>query len=177
VAKKQEPDPKTDGTANATPEEIKLAKNKVHKLDITKEINRFLDICKIRMKTKKQPKSRPSERINWFKLSKISDGWMVKYEIEGFIHGNSMGTRPMKFYVSDSKKIEIEDFMDKFMSQYKSTFQDTRNLKTRNRPEKKNTRLNPEDLLLNLDDLWDSETLKKQKLKKEADEDKDVWSA
>jgi len=174
---KKESDPKTDGTANITPEEMELANTKVHELDNTKKINRFLNICKIRMKTKKQPKGKPSERINWFKLSKISDGWMIKYEIEGFIHGVSMGTRAMKFYVSESKKVEVETFMDDFMDKYKSTFQDTRDMKTRNRPEKRIRNKSAEKIIMNLDDIWDLDKLAESEKNKKAEEDKDVWSA
>ena len=174
---KKETDPKTDGSANTTPEEMELAKNKVHNLDITKEINRFLNICKVRMKTKKQPKGKPSERINWFKFSKISDGWMVKYEIEGFIKGQSMGTRPMKFYVSEPKKVEIQKFMEDFMDRYKSTYQDTRTMTQRNRPERKMPSIGVEDIIMNLDDLWDLDKLAESEKNKKAEEDRDVWSA
>ncbi len=174
---KKETNPKTDGTANTTPEEMDLAKNKVHDLDVVKEVNRFLDICKIRMKTKKVKKGQPNERINWFKFSKISDGWMVKYEVEGFIHGKSMGTRPMKFYVSDTKKATIETFMTDFMDKYKSTYQDTRTFNTKNRPEKKLPSIGVEDVVMNLDDLWNLDKLTESDKRKKAEEDKDVWSA
>jgi hypothetical protein len=159
--------------APPTAEEIEKARNKIHKKDVTKEINRFLDIFKIALKTKKQPKGRPPERVNWYKFSEVGDGWMIKYEIEGFAHGKSMGTRPMKFFVSDAKKKEIEKFVDDFP---KRGYQDTRDHRNRQRPAKKKPRQHAEDMLLNLDDIWDIDKLKEQSQKKQEEENKDVWA-
>lgn len=166
-------DVKADGTADVTPEELELAKKRKHKLDITKEVNRFLDIFKVALKLKKLPKGRPKERVNWYKFSEIGDGWMIKYEVEGFIGGTSMGTRPMKLYVSDTKKKEIEKFVDDFP---RRGYQDTRTHKSADRPEKKIPTLHPADMLLNLDDIWDLEKLKDQSKKKQEEDDKDIWT-
>ena len=99
---------------------------------------------------------------------------MVKYEIEGFTGGQSMGTRPMKFYVSSTKKDEIEKFIDAFP---KRGYQDTRTHKNRQRPEEKLQRHNPADMLLNLDDIWDTEKLKELSKKQDEEESKDIWTS
>lgn len=162
-----------EGFADITPEELEIAKKRTHKKDVPKEINRFLNIFKIALKTKKQPKGRPKERVNWYKFSEVSDGWMVKYEIEGFTGGKSMGTRAMKFYVNTPKKNEIEKFVDEFP---KRMYQDTRSFKSRERPLKKFPRQNPEDMLLNLDDIWDLDKLNEMSKRKQDEENKDVWA-
>ncbi|KKN04733.1 hypothetical protein LCGC14_1094420 [marine sediment metagenome] len=165
---------KTDGTADTTPAEITKARARKHKLDTTKDINRFLDIFKIALKIKKKPKNRPSERVNWYKFSEVGDGWMIKYEIEGFIKGHSMGTRPLKFYVSEPKKKEIEKFVDEFP---KRSYQDTRTHTQMVRPERKEAAQHAEDMLLNLDDIWDLEKMKELSKKKAIEDNKDVWAS
>ena len=164
----------TEGTAGVTADEIAIARTRKHKLDITKEINRLLDIFKIAMKTKKRSKNAFPERVNWYKFTEVGDGWMIKYEIEGFAHGESMGTRPMKFYVSDAKKLEIEKFVEAFP---KRGYQDSRDFNSKERPERKESAQHAEDMLLNLDDLWDTEGLKEASKNKAVKENKDPWTA
>lgn len=159
---------KLDGTADVTPEELELAKQRTHEKDVPKEINHFLDIFKRGMGIKKYVKGKPKERVNWYRYTKVSDGWMIKYEVEGFLHGTSLGIATLKFYVSDEKFDEVKKFVDKFPKRQKLN---SRNMKMEDSPKFIETKERPENMLINLDDLWDLDEYEKREENKQKEEE------
>jgi len=152
-----------DGSANVTKEELQVAKTKTHDLDNPKLIKRFLSVLE-KAEKKNWKKGEVKERINWTMFSPISDGWMIKYELEGFSGGRSLGVRTLKFYVSEEKKDIVEKAFDAFP---KRSRQDPRTHSSISYPRKIVQVPRSERDMLDIDDIWKTVTVKKEDQKRE----------
>ena len=132
---------KKEGTAGVTTDEVEAAKNRKHILDNKAFIAGVKKIIKAK-----------NIRVNKYIFKEISDGYMLKMEVEKFIGGRSMGSRWIKNYLSEVKKNELETLLDTIP---KKMYVDTRDGVERFRPEKlvKIYEDAPTDLVIA--DLWD----------------------
>lgn len=64
-------------------------------------------------------------RINKHIYTPIVDGWLIKIELEKFEKGRSMGTRWIKDYLSEEKKIAIEKLIDGIEVKYRPDTRDS----------------------------------------------------
>lgn len=167
LSEKQLADLKKRQLKGVTSEEIDKALQRKHDLDDQKFINKFKKIFDPNTKWKK---GEVQERANKVSISKVSDGWMFKLEIEGFIHGTSMGTRMFKFYTSDTVKEALEVLLDKFP---KKSRIDPRSGDSKKFPRiVKKEEIRAEELL-DIDNLWGDISVPD----KDKDEDIDIWTA
>jgi len=150
--------------AHVTLEERERAKLKDHGIDNKKEIAFLYKII-----NKKWKKTDPKYRINWFKASDIYDkgvpAGMIKYELEGFIHGKSMGTRAQKLYLSIP---EFERILKDLRAIPTRDYIDTMTKETMKRPrEIIKDRKTPKQIEEDIADPFDLKSIKPEKDEKE----------
>jgi len=126
--------------AGLTDEELAKARNKKHDLDDPKFI----------AWVKKMIKDR-TMRINEYTIRTISDGKMLRLDVEKFIKGVSKGTRAIKGYLSEAKCDELVKLLDAITRKH---YIDSRDKVSRERPVKV-IQTKRDIAELNLDKLWD----------------------
>ena len=139
----------SEETANVTPKELEAAKNKIHIKDTKLFITGFRKILKSHKTGGKN-----MIRINIYQFKEISDGWMLKTQIEKFFDNRSGGTRWVKGYLSEEKKVEFEKILDALP---RKIYIDSRQGKQFERPRREDVvhRNAPTDL--DLENLWNTE--------------------
>ena len=132
---------KKEGSAGVTTDEVESAKNRTHDLDN----KAFITTVKKIVKAKKI-------RVNKYIFKEVSDGTMLKMEVEKFVGARSMGSRWIKGYLSETKKVELETLLDAIP---KKMYIDTRDGVERFRPEKMVKIYEDAPTDLDIADLWD----------------------
>ena len=137
-----------EGTANVTAAELEMAKNKVH----VKDTKVFIDGIKKIVKSHKAG-TKNMIRVNRYQFKPISDGWMLKLNIEKFFDSRSGGPRWVKGYLSEEKKIELEKLLDAIP---RKVYIDNRQGKQYERPHRDNIVARDAPTDLDLANLWNT---------------------
>ena len=109
-----------------------------------------LDNAKFIAWVKKTIKSK-TIRINKYMISTISDGKMLKIEVEKFIKGKTQGVRTVKGYLSEAKCTDLVTLLDAIP---KTTYQDMRTKNDMQRPQKVLQQRRSADKDIDLDNLF-----------------------